>query len=62
MKEFKECSICGKKIGWFRRRWAKRLDKDPVHLIPLSQFCSDKCAGIGLKALLNDIEKKEKGK
>jgi len=57
-KEFERCSICEKKIGWFRKWRTKKLDKDPIHLIPLSQFCSDNCADIGLKAMLNNLGKK----
>ena len=57
MKKFENCSVCGKKIGYFRKLYTKRLDKDPLHLIPLSQFCSDECAEKGLKMVLKDIEK-----
>ena len=52
----KNCTICGNKIGFFRRIITNRLDKDPLHMIPLGQFCSNKCAGIGLNSVLKGIE------
>jgi len=52
---FKNCSMCGKKIGIIRKFMARSLDKDPVHMIPLQQFCSGKCAGIGLNSRLKKI-------
>ena len=55
MNKFIKCSICNKKIGWFRKWRTKRLDKGPLHLIPLSQFCSDYCADIGLKSMLKQL-------
>ena len=33
------------------------FDKDPMHLIPLKQFCSSNCANEGLMKILKDIEK-----
>ena len=62
MKKFENCSVCGKKIGYFRKLITRRLDTDPLHLIPLQQFCSDKCAGKGLEMVLKKIEKKELSK
>ena len=58
--EYKYCSICGKKIGFLRRMFARRLDKDPVHMIPLAQFCSGKCADKGLNSMLKDLNDKKK--
>jgi hypothetical protein len=60
MEKFTNCVVCGKKIGWFRRWRTRRLDKDPLHLIPLGQFCCDICAAEGLKAIMNQIDKNEK--
>jgi len=57
MKKFDKCVICNRKIGWFRRWRTRRLDLDPLHLIPLSQFCSNKCADDGLNKILKKIEK-----
>lgn len=59
MDQFDNCSVCGKRIGYFRKLEAREMDKDPLHLIPLSQFCSDECAKKGLKMVLKDIEKEE---
>ena len=56
-EQFTHCSVCQKRISWFRRWRTKKLDSDPLHMIPLSQFCSDSCAATGLGLLLNDIEK-----
>jgi hypothetical protein len=57
-EKFIFCTVCGNKIGWFRKWRTKRLDKDPMHLIPLSQFCCDLCASEGLRFLMEEIEKK----
>ena len=57
--KFDYCTICGKKIGWLRKWRMKRLDEDPIHLIPLSQFCSNKCAGVALDRLLEEVDKQE---
>ncbi len=61
-KEFKCCSICGKKINWFRRMMG---DKSCMGMIPTNQFCSNKCYRDTLELLIkqNKIEyvKERKG-
>lgn len=54
--KFKHCTVCGKKIGWFRKMITKKWDKDPLHLIPLSQFCCSSCAAEGLIKIMKEIE------
>jgi endogenous inhibitor of DNA gyrase (YacG/DUF329 family) len=61
-EEFNKCSICGKKIGFFRKLKTRKLDQDPIHLIPLSQFCSDYCADIGLRIMLRKLIRKRHSK
>jgi hypothetical protein len=56
-QKFKYCTICGKKISWFRKLLMWQLDKDPMHLIPLGQFCDSNCANEGLIKMLKEIEK-----
>jgi len=50
MTKFEKCSLCGKKIGWFRK-W--RGDTSCTGMIPSNQFCSGQCYEAALKAMLN---------
>ena len=52
-----KCSVCGKRIGWFRKWRMKKLDEDPMHLVPLSQFCSDDCSEKGLNLVMEKLNK-----
>lgn len=62
-KRFDRCSVCRKKIGFFRRRIAKKQDKSGKFPITQEQFCSPKCANIGYHIILEfeDVKKKERG-
>jgi hypothetical protein len=56
MAKIKYCTVCRKKIGWFRKLITNRWDKDPLHLISLSQFCCNSCAAEGLSKIMKEIE------
>lgn len=58
-KKFINCTVCGRKIGWFRKWRTRQLDKDPLHLIPLQQFCCNNCAGKGLAYVMKNVRKKK---
>jgi len=53
--KIKNCAICGKKIGFFRKLSTKILDNDPIHLIPLWQFCSSNCADKGFELISDKL-------
>lgn len=61
-KEFKVCSTCKGKIGFFRRRAAKKQDKSGKYPIIQAQFCSPKCAEIGYHIYLevNETQLRER--
>lgn len=51
-REFKNCVVCKRKIGVFRRRAAKKQDASGKFPIMQSQFCSPKCANLGYNIYL----------
>jgi hypothetical protein len=63
-KDYKICSTCKKKIGFFRKRAAKKQDKSGKFPIIQSQFCSPKCAYIGYQIFLeiNDVKNRERAR
>jgi hypothetical protein len=62
-EKFKYCTECGAKISWFRKWKAKKMEKNlsykiPLrpYMMPLRQFCSDKCAGERLDRMLQESQ------
>jgi len=53
--KFDYCSVCKKKIGWFRKL---RGDTSCFGFIPSNQFCSNKCFDKGLELMLKQLDKK----
>ena len=56
---FNNCSICGKRIGWFRKL---RGDTSCMGMIPSNQFCSDRCYRNALDGMLTKLNKKQEKK
>lgn len=63
-KQFKTCSICGDKINFFRRMVARKQDKKGTFHLTQQQFCSPKCANIGIKILseITSVQQSERHK
>ena len=55
--KFTNCTLCGKKIGWFRRLLG---DRSCMGLIPSNQFCSGKCYEIALNLMLKKLQRKQR--
>ena len=52
-QKFTNCSLCGKKIGFFRQL---RGDTSCMGMIPSNQFYSDKCYQKALEEMLHQLK------